>query len=118
MHFGISDEEARQAYHRLHDHHTILLEPGADTVRMAWPLSAFPTDYRVTVNGRRLWANCAWDSLGIPAMLHTDATIEAKYALSGEPVSYRVESGSLVAPDSIVHFSLPFRQWYDDVIHT
>src|SRR5438309_560921 len=73
--FGVSDEEARQAYHRLHDHHTLLLDPGTDNVRMAWPLSAASTDYLVWISGRRLWANCAWDSLGIPAMLHADATI-------------------------------------------
>src|SRR5579863_9383390 len=70
-HFAIADDDARLAYHRLHDGHALFLEPGTDTVRMANPLSAVPTPYRVFVDGRPLlWANCAWDSLGIPAMLH------------------------------------------------
>ncbi len=67
--FGIAEDEARQAYRRLHDAHTLLLEPGTSDVRMANPLSAVETPYRVNVDGRTFFANCAWDSLGIPAML-------------------------------------------------
>ena len=105
----IPAEEARQAYHRLHRQHALFLEPGTDAVRMANPLSAVPTAYRVHAGGRWLWANCAWDSLGIPAMLHADARIEATYA---------VAAGRLAAGDWLVHFPLPFRRWYDDLIHT
>lgn len=85
---------------------------------MANPLSAVATPYRVHVKGRHLWANCAWDSLGIPAMLHADARVEATYALSGAAASYAIIQGRLVAHDDMVHFPLPFRRWYDDLIHT
>ncbi len=117
-HFGLSDAEARTAYHRLHDHHTLFLDPGTDAIRMANPLSAVPTDYRVSVEGKHYWANCAWDSLGIPAMLGKDATIEAKLRLTGEIIHYRVEGGQLRAQGGLVHFPLPFAQWYDDLIDT
>ena len=121
-HFAISVEQARQIYHRLHDHHTLFLEPGTDTIRMASPLSAVPTDYRISVNGRWLWANCAWDSLGIPAMLNSDALINATFAHSREPITYQVKDGTLKgdggADIGIVHFSLPFRRWYDNLVHT
>jgi hypothetical protein len=115
---GISREEARQAYRRLHQQHALFLERGTDTIRMANPLSAVPTQYRVYSNGRRLWANCAWDSLGIPAMLHADAHIQAVYAYSGERTTYAVVAGQLKADGGIVHFPLPFRRWYDDLAHT
>jgi hypothetical protein len=85
---------------------------------MANPLSAVPTSYRVALDGQRLWANCAWDSLGIPAMLHSDARVEAIFAHSGEATSYAIESGALKATGGVVHVSLPFRRWYDDLIHT
>jgi hypothetical protein len=117
-HFGIAEHEARAAYHRLHAAHALFLEPGTDNIRIANPLSAIPTDYRVTVNGRMRYANCAWDSLGIPAMLHADAVIDAEDTLTGEPVRYRVERGRLHADGGLVHFPLPFRRWYDDLIHT
>ena len=58
------------------------LQPGGDAVLMAHPLSAVETDYRVIVDGVALYANCAWDSLGIPAMLGRDADIEARHPLS------------------------------------
>lgn len=65
-----------------------------------------------------LYANCAWDMLGIPTMLHTDAQIDAAYALSQQAVSYTIKNGELNAGDDLVHFALPFNQWHDDLIHT
>jgi hypothetical protein len=117
-HFGLADVEVRAAYHRLHDEHALFLEPGTDHIRIANPLSAVPTPYRVQVNGRRLYANCAWDALGIPAMLHADALIDATYAHIDEPVRFAVEGGALTMQDGVVHFALPFRRWYDDLLHT
>ncbi len=117
-HFGISAEEARGSFRRLHDRHALFLAPGTDTIRIASPLSAVPTDYLVHADGRHVFANCAWDSLGIPAMLHTDARIEATYAHSNTPAMYAVTGDALTGDDGIVHFPLPFRHWYDDLIHT
>lgn len=120
---GMSEDEARAAYRRLHDAHAFFLEPGTDDIRLANPLSAVPTDYRVTMtaDGSQHTANCAWDSLGVPAMLHTDATIDTVYTGSGEPAlpaHYAIVDGALQGDDGLVHFPLPFRRWYDDLIHT
>lgn len=117
-HFALSGAEARAAFRRLHELHALLMAPDGETIRMANPLSAVATPYRVHANGRWLWANCAWDSLGIPAMLHADARIEATYAHTGEPTTYAVAGGALVGGHGIVHFTLPFRRWYDDLVHT
>jgi hypothetical protein len=117
-HFGIKPEEGASALRRLNDAHAIFLDPASGQIRMANPLSAVPTDYAVTVNNQILWANCAWDSLGIPAMLGADATIEAKNRVSGEKVSYSVKDGQLHAERGFVHFALPFARWYDNLIDT
>ncbi|MGH9173428.1 MAG: organomercurial lyase [Vicinamibacterales bacterium] len=119
--FGMSAGEARDAYQRLHEAHMLFLEPGTSEVRMANPLSGVATPFRVIVDGRTLFANCAWDSLGIPAMLGTDTTIEAIYTGadgSSTPARYAIVNGALRGDDGIVHFPLPFRHWYDDLIHT
>lgn len=119
-HFRMAESDARDAYQRLHDAHTILLEPGTTNVRMANPLSAVETPFRVTANGRTYFANCAWDSLGIPAMLGTDATVEAAYTeADGSTTSarYQIVNDELQG-DGLVHFTLPFRRWYEDQIHT
>ncbi len=118
-HFAISELEARRSLRRLHEAHVIVLQNGGDDILMAHPLSAAPTDYCVLVDRVALYANCAWDSLGIPAMLGRDARIEARHPLTRETVRYSIEDGQLQQDgDGIVHFALPFRQWYDDIVET
>lgn len=116
--FAMSVESAREAYTQLADAHQMVLEPGSDEIRMASPLSAVPTPYRVFAGDHSYYANCAWDSLGIPAMLGADACIEAHDTLSGDLVRYTVEAGELRADGGYVHFSVPVRDWYGDLIHT
>lgn len=117
--FNISSDEAQQSYQRLHEAHHIFLDAETATIRMANPLSAVPTDYRVKVNDKWLFANCAWDTLGIAAMVGQDVEIEATLPMSRKLVTYQVKSGELLADDNlVVHIAMPVRQWYDDVIHT
>jgi len=111
-------EEVRMSFRRLHEAHTIFLEPGTDRLRMAAPLSAVPTRFQVEIGARRYWANCAWDSLGIPAMLKQDARIEAKVPPMDETVRYAIHNGQLEAPEFLVHIALPVRRWYDSLIDT
>jgi hypothetical protein len=115
---GIGSEEARRAFHRLHEAHTLFLEPGDDVVRMANPFSAVPTPFRVEAGGCSYYANCAWDSLAIPAVLRRDAVIHAHLEVTSDTVEIQVVDGEpRPAEDYIVHFAVPFRHWYDDLIH-
>ena len=114
---GIAVEQAREAYASLHRRHALFLEPGTLDVRMAHPFSARPTPFRVHVGAHAHYANCAWDMLGIPAALHADARIDAVYADTGEAAQVSV-AGDIVHGDGAVYFSLPFRQWYADLIFT
>ena len=117
--FGIPASEARFALQRLHDAHALVLGMGRSDIVMAHPISAVPTDYRVFIDGRELYANCAWDSLGVSAMLGADARVEARHPLSGEVIEYAVEGGELDGEcNCVVHFALPFRRWYDDIVDT
>ena len=97
------------------------------TVRMANPFSGIPTDFKVHANGKTYYANCAWDMLGIPAALHTDAVIEAVCTESNEPVQFEIRDGQIMKSrseakwtnyDLLIHFSLPFARWYDDLVFT
>lgn len=63
------------------------------------------------------WANCAWDALGIPAALHCDAAIIIEDPLGGAPLELSVVDGQVVG-EGLVHFLLPFRRWYDDLVET
>lgn len=116
---GTSPSDARNALQRLHDAHALVLRAGSSEILMANPLSALPTDYRVLLGDTALYANCAWDALGIPAMLGADARIEARHPLTGAGLELSVEGERLSGcRGHLVHFALPFSQWYDDIIDT
>ena len=85
---------------------------------MANPLSSISTKYRVRDKGRHLWANCAWDSLGIAAMFDKDVIIEAEEPLSGNKLRYVTYNNRVYGPNYVVHFSVPAAQWYDNLIFT
>lgn len=117
-HFAMTPQSARQALHRLNDAHALFLQPNSDDVLMAFPLSAVKTDYEVVVDDVTLYANCAWDSLGIPAMLGKDAEITVKHPTTRETIHYAVQNGELQADEGIIHFAIPFGKWYDNLIDT
>lgn len=117
--FALTPLDARRALQRLHNAHALVLEENGGEVLMANPLSAVPTDYRVTVDDVAYYANCAWDSLGIPAMLESDARIEARHPLTGEIIRCAVTGGALHnGGGGLVHFAHPFREWYDNIVDT
>jgi hypothetical protein len=118
MYFNISPEEAGTFYKELHNRHALFLETDTLTIRMANPFSGIPTDFKVHANGKTYFANCAWDMLGIPAALHTDAVIEAICTESNEPVRLEVNDGQITDHQLLVHFPLPFARWYDDLVFT
>jgi len=92
-HFNISNEEASEYYKELHNRHAFILDLDTLTIRMANPFSGISTEFKVHTNGKTYYANCAWDMLGIPAALHTDAVIEAVCTESNETVRLEVNDG-------------------------
>ena len=117
-HFNISTEEASSLYQELHNRHAFFLEPETSTIRMASPFSGIPTDFRVHANGKMYFASCAWEMLGIPAALHTDAIIDAVCTESNDSVQLEVQDGKVTNSELLVHFPFPFARWYDDLVFT
>jgi hypothetical protein len=111
---------ARTSLRELHAAHMIVLDDvvAADTIRMALPFSAVATDYVVEALPRSWWANCAWDALAIPAALEIDARIDARWFDTGQPVDIVVEQRRLSDVDGFVHFAVPARHWWDDIVET
>jgi hypothetical protein len=112
-------EETRAAYRRLHETHALVLEPDAESIRMLNPFSVVETPHRVEAGGRSWWANCAWDALGIPAALHVDGRVESACPDCGERLELEVRDGELVrGAELLVHFVVPARHWWDDIVFT
>jgi hypothetical protein len=136
--FGLSEPEAAAYYAELHQRHALFLDPATGAIRMANPFSGVPTPFRVHARGRAYFANCAWDALGLPAALGAPAEVEAACAHTGEPFTLTIgASGLALRPDGTqavrlaldtrhsphvtrwrIHFLVPFRRWYDDLVFT
>ena len=106
------------ALRELHEAHMVVLDDDGE-IAMALPFANRPTEHRVVAGERSWWANCAWDSLAIPAALALDAAIEARWIDTGEPVDLAVRHGRLVGDTArFVHFQVPARHWWDDIVET
>lgn len=114
----ITAEQARALYEELDARHAILLMPGTHAIRMANPFSGVPTGFRVRVGAKQYYANCAWDSFGIPAALHRDGVVEAFCAQTGEPLRVEIGNGTVRGESAVMYFRVPFAQWYDDLVFT
>ena len=117
-HFGLTRDEATSAYDELNRRHAFFLQPGTHEIAMAWPFSGVKTDYKVHALDKTYFANCAWDSLGIPVVLQADAEIEATCAQSGEKILLTVRGGEVQEEAALVHFFVPFKDWYNDLTFT
>jgi hypothetical protein len=115
----IGEREAVLAsWRRLHDAHALVLNPATDELRMANPLSAVPTAYRVNAEGRWWYANCAWDAFGVLAALHVDGRIETSCPDCGEPIDVVVQNERPDDESLLFHCLVPAARWWDDIVFT
>ena len=113
--------EVKAAVQQLADAHILVLQPGSGEVLMANPLSAVPTAFVVETSEqsatRNWYGNCIWDALGVIAMLHTDGRVLTSCGCCGEAMAVRVRNdAALCEPSGIVHFALPAKRWWDDIV--
>ena len=111
-------DEVVAGWRRLHDEHALVIDPGADELRMANPFSAVPTDYRVSAGGRLWYANCAWDAIGICAALHLDGRIETSCADCGERIAIELHDQAPDDASLLFHCLVPAAHWWDDIFFT
>ena len=114
---SISRDAVIESFSRLAFGHMLVLQPGTGEILMANPFSAVPTPFRVDTDKFSAYGNCIWDALGIPAMLHSDARIITSCADCGEAAEIAVESGAIQG-DGLLHFAIPAKQWWDDIVFT
>jgi hypothetical protein len=113
-HFGVAVEDVSAALRRMHDAHILVLQPSGE-VLMANPFSAVPTPFVTEVGDRRWFGNCIWDALGILATLHANGRVLTSCAGCGDAMTLEVSDG-VVNGDGIIHFALPARRWWDDIV--
>lgn len=77
--------------------------------------------HRLEVDGRELFAWCAWDTLFLPGILGAMARVESSCPTTGQAISLVVSPDRVVSsshPDAVVSFLLPGREFDADVIQS
>jgi len=117
---GLGPDKVRVALQGLADAHVLVLQRESGEVLMAPPFSAVPTPFIVRGSELLAWGNCIWDALGILAMVRSDGVVETACGCCGEAMTLSVEHGQLrkAGGAPVVHFAVPARQWWDDMVFT
>jgi len=112
--------DVTSAFTQLADAHMLVLQPGGE-VLMANPLSAVPTPFVVQTqygqDSKSWYGNCIWDALGIISMLQTNGRVLTSCGCCGERMSVLVAGKrASPTPDGPVHFAIPAKHWWDDIV--
>jgi hypothetical protein len=112
---GVEPTTISVSLERLAANRVLVLDPTTRGLWMAMPFSAVPTEFRVTSGERAWWANCAWDALGISAMLQIPAEVVSSCADCGDPLIVRTTGRALTDTTGVVHFAVPAAEWWEDI---
>jgi hypothetical protein len=115
---GADVERVLEAYTWLRAQRVLALEPDGTSIRMAPPFSGVPTQHVVEVDGKRYFANCAWDALGVPAALHQPGEVHSRCEHSGDPLRLKVGLQGPEPSTWIFHCLVPAAKWWDDIVFT
>jgi hypothetical protein len=85
---------------------------------MAPPFSSVPTPFVVRTTPHSSFANCAWDALGISVMLRQAAAIVSACGCCGEAITLNTSLEGAPGEDAVIHFAVPARHWWDDIVFT
>jgi hypothetical protein len=96
-----SSKAIREELAMLDEKDLILLEE--DEIRLAYPFSAKPTEFLVTLtHDRERFACCAVDALGIAAMLGERVVIRSRCHECGEPLELTVDGRGPLKPGEVM----------------
>ena len=98
---------------------TLVLDGESGEIWRAAPFCAVPTEFEVrTSSGVRYRATCAWDAFGVPAALGESGEIRSSCACCNQPMTLTTGPFGVAGNSGVVHFAVPTRHWYDDLVFT
>ena len=119
--YSLSREAAAGVLNDLQAARHIALVKGTARILMAFPFSAVATAFRVEVDERRYFANCAWDAIAFHAMLGSPVRVESFCHHCAAPIRLELSGGQTVRAepeDALVYLAVPAARWWDDIITT
>lgn len=103
---------------RLQEDHGVVLHPDGKSIWVIHPFALAPTNFLVRCDDREWWGNCAWCALGVAALLKRDVTITTTLGANDRQVDIQIKDGRLIETDFYVHFPVPMRSAWENVIYT
>lgn len=117
-HFGWTTSQAREIVASMKIGKAVVPHPRTGEIWMAGPFAGHRTTFEVHAGNVTWYANCAWDVLGVAAIVGRPAHLRATCGDCGDILDATV-SGTQVEPrDYVAHFLLPAREWYQDLAFT
>jgi hypothetical protein len=115
---GITVDATVAVLRRLHDDHGVVLHPHSDAIWIAHPFSGSPTAIWVEAEGRGWWAPCPWCAMGVVILAAPRRAI-VHLRLGGErdEALVVVDDGRVASEDLLVHFPIPARDAWANVVH-
>lgn len=116
-HFAQPRDAVIAALKALQEYHGVVLHPTSSEIWVIHPFSASPTNFWVQGAKGSWWSNCAWCSAGIAALVG-DVTITTTLGAETRPVTVQIANGNVHDAGLLVHFPVPMRKVWDNVIYT
>jgi hypothetical protein len=114
----IAAEDIKRSCQRLSEQQSLLVKPGGCDIWMAMPFSGAPTPHRVRIGDREWYAVSAWDALGIPVMMKSDALIQTACGDCGRSLEIEISRNKIAEASHLFHFAVPVRDWWDNILYT
>jgi hypothetical protein len=111
-------EEVIKGLYDLQEYHGVVLHPNEPEVWVIHPFSLAPTNFYVKSKKGEWWGNCAWCSLGVAALLNEDVSITTTIGAETKQVEINIINGKVQETDYFVHFPIPMKKAWDNVIYT
>ena len=86
------------------------MDASASAIVHAYPFAGQPTEHRVELSGRELYAVCAVDALGVAGMFRTDTTVKSNCRACSAPIEIGTARNGKSLSDSRPAGSVV---WYD-----
>ena len=113
--FSCPPANIHEVYQRLAQGHALVLQSNGE-ILMAEPYSAVPTAFSVEIGNHTWWGNCIWDALGILAMLKEDGRVVTACGCCNDAMQVEIRNGQLVDSSGCVHFAIPPKEWWKNVV--
>jgi len=116
----LARREALEALVALESAKQLALLRGTERILMAFPFSAIATPFKVSLaNGKKYFANCAWDAVAFHVMLEKGVRIDSFCHHCTERIEILLNRGRPVKMDPsnpLVFIAVPAHKWWEDIV--